>query len=748
VAFVAVVPFLWAVRLATPGRAFWCGWAFGITYLGIVSWWVTVAGLVAWFPLVVPFALFYGFFALLVPALWTPERPMRSALAVAGWWVVMEFLRGFFPMGGYTWGTLGQTQHDNFLLLPLASLTGVWGVSFVVLVANAAILGLVENVGEWRRALVPVGVATALMLTPVAIPRPAVEPGARVDVAIVQGNAPERHLTDRLFEDRVVAENHARLHRTLADDPPDLAIWPENSVDHDPATDPDLLGLIESSVGAVGTPTLIGTVTDAPHGRWFNESDLYVPGEGVVQRYRKLHPVPYGEFVPFRQRLGFIKELGLIPRDMQPGEGPVLFQLPYLPPSSTARPPGPLPTFSPKSGPAPSDPDYFSFTFGAVICFENAFGDLTRQAVFRPDPGTETAVTASFLVVTTNNSTFLRTALSRQHVAWSQVRAAENGKWIVHAALSGISAFIDPRGRVVERTGLFEAAILRRSVPRIEGSTLYTRLGDWFPVFCGIGVALAFLFAPARRRRRDVPAPMVLERVLVVLPTYEEKDTIAEVVSQVLAADPRVDVLVVDDGSPDGTAGIVRAMGEGEPRIRLIERSGKLGLASAYLAGFRLGLDEGYDVIVEMDADLSHRPDELPKLLAATRDHDMVIGSRYVPGGAVTNWSKSRVLLSKGGNLYARMLLRLPLRDATSGYRAYRAPVLAKLLEDGITSDGYGFQVELANKAWRRGYAVTEVPITFREREHGQSKISRRIIVEAMLKVAGWGWRQRFRPAP
>ncbi|MCA1727054.1 MAG: apolipoprotein N-acyltransferase [Actinobacteria bacterium] len=719
VAFVAVIPFLWAVRQASAGRAFWCGWVFGIAYLGIVSWWVTVAGLVAWFPLVLPFALFYGFFALLVPALWIPERPMRSALAIAAWWVVMEFLRGFFPLGGYTWGTLGTTQHDNPLLLPLASLTGVWGVSFVVLLANAALLGLVENVKTWPRALAPVGLAAILVVGPVTLPEPGVRDkhATPIDVAIVQGNTPERHLFDRFLEDRVVAENHARLHLTLEDDPPDLAIWPENAVDHDPKTDPDLRRLVQSSVDAVGVPTLIGAITDAPGGDFYNETDLYLPGRGVVQRYRKLHPVPYGEYVPFRNRLGFIKQLALIPRDMRPGTGPVLFE--------------------PWGFPAP--------VFAGVICFENAFGDLTRQAVKQR---TVEGESPSFLVVSTNNSTFLRTPLSEQHVVWSQIRAAENGRWIVHAALSGISAIVDPRGKVVARTPLFEPRILRAAIPQIDTRTLYTRLGDWFPVWCGIGVAAAFLFAPARRRKRGAPEPLTLRRGLVVLPTYQERATIQDVVTRVLAADPRVDVLVVDDGSPDGTAEVVRELAAGERRVSLVERSGKQGLASAYLEGFRRGLEARYDVIVEMDADLSHQPEELPRLLEATADHDVVIGSRYVPGGGVTNWSRGRVLLSKGGNLYARTLLRLPLRDATSGFRTYRTTALARLLEEPVTSDGYGFQVELANRAWRRGYDVVEVPITFREREHGQSKISRRIIVEAMVKVAGWAWRQRFRPAP
>ncbi len=715
-AFVGAAPIIWLTKDVRPRRAALLGYVFGVAYVGAVSWWIfQTVGLVGWLPVSLTYTLAYAGFGFLVPALWHDDRPVRSALAVAAWWTVMELIRSFLPAGGYTWGTLGTTQHDNPLLLPLASVTGVWGISFVVAFANAAIVAAFGT-GERRGKILALGIAGVIAVAPALIP--VLEPGDSppVDVAIVQGNAPERHLFDRFYEDQVVAQNHARLHLTLASVPPDLAVWPENSIDRDPSTNPDLAALIDASVGEVGVPTLIGAITDAPDGRFSNENDFYLPGRGVVERYRKQKPVPYGEYVPFRERLGFIKELALIPRDMAPGEGPVMF------------------------GTADAGP---GLRFTSVICFENSFPDLVRRAVNQR----EEAFTPAFLVVSTNNATFGRTALSRQHVALSQVRAAENGRWIAHAALSGISAFISPRGEVVATTELFEPAVLRREIPRIEGHTIYTRFGDWFPLLCGLGVAVAFAFAPARRSRREPAGPLDLRWALVVLPTYEERDTIRDVVTRVLAADPRVQVLVVDDGSPDGTGVIVAGLADGEPRVRLLAREGERGLAGAYKEGFRVGLEEGFDVIVEMDADLSHQPEELPRLLEAAAEHDVVIGSRYVPGGAVTNWSRGRVLLSKGGNLYARTLLRLPLRDATSGYRAYRSTVLQDLLAGGITSGGYGFQVELAYRAWRRGYSVAEVPITFREREHGVSKISRGIIVEAMLKVARWAWRDRFRAA-
>jgi dolichol-phosphate mannosyltransferase len=180
----------------------------------------------------------------------------------------------------------------------------------------------------------------------------------------------------------------------------------------------------------------------------------------------------------------------------------------------------------------------------------------------------------------------------------------------------------------------------------------------------------------------------------------------------------------------------------------LVERSRKSGLASAYAVGFQKAIAEGYDLAVEMDSDLSHRPEKLPGLLEAAERHHLVIGSRYVPGGSVTNWSRARVALSKAGNLYARFCLGFDVHDATSGFRVYRREALEEITATPITSDGYGFQVELVYRAWNLGLSVGEAPISFREREHGQSKISRRIVVEALWLVTLWGLRARFRPNP
>jgi glycosyltransferase involved in cell wall biosynthesis len=237
-------------------------------------------------------------------------------------------------------------------------------------------------------------------------------------------------------------------------------------------------------------------------------------------------------------------------------------------------------------------------------------------------------------------------------------------------------------------------------------------------------------------------------RALVVIPTYNEAESVVGVLDQVLAADPRVDVLIVDDGSPDGTARLVAERAAGEPRVQLLERSEKRGLGEAYRAGFAWGLERDYDALVEMDADLSHPPARLPALLDGLAEADLVIGSRYVPGGRTVNWSRLREAISRGGNAYVRLALGVPVHDCTAGYRAYRRQVLEALPVSAVRSNGYCFQVEMAHRTWQEGFRVLEVPITFTERASGVSKMDNKIVAEALWRVAGWaltGGRRRAR---
>jgi dolichol-phosphate mannosyltransferase len=241
----------------------------------------------------------------------------------------------------------------------------------------------------------------------------------------------------------------------------------------------------------------------------------------------------------------------------------------------------------------------------------------------------------------------------------------------------------------------------------------------------------------------DASAYPGVGRVLVVIPTYNEAENLRLITDRVRGAVPSVDILIADDNSPDGTGAIADELASQDPQIHVLHRPGKQGLGAAYVAGFGWARERGYDAVVEMDADGSHAPEELPRLLDALRDADAVLGSRWVAGGAVVNWPAHRHLISRGGNLYTRLALGMPLHDATGGYRAYRAPLLEKIDVESVASQGYCFQVDLAWRAYRQGFRVVEVPITFAEREFGASKMSSAIVREALWRVTVWGVKAR-----
>lgn len=236
--------------------------------------------------------------------------------------------------------------------------------------------------------------------------------------------------------------------------------------------------------------------------------------------------------------------------------------------------------------------------------------------------------------------------------------------------------------------------------------------------------------------------------VLVITPTYDEAGSLAATVAAILDVTPRSHVLVVDDASPDGTGAIADGLAAADPRVTVLHRPAKQGLGRAYVAGFRVALDRGYDVIVEMDADGSHPASALPGLVAALDDPvvGLAIGSRYVPGGGLADWAAGRRLLSRAGNAYARAMLRLGVRDVTAGYRAYRADVLRGLPLGEIDSRGYCFQIDMTRRTLDAGWRIVERPIEFRERTSGRSKMSKAIVVEAMWRVTVWGIARLFRP--
>ena len=238
------------------------------------------------------------------------------------------------------------------------------------------------------------------------------------------------------------------------------------------------------------------------------------------------------------------------------------------------------------------------------------------------------------------------------------------------------------------------------------------------------------------------------EQALVIIPTYDEKENIRGIVELVLSQATNIDVLVVDDNSPDGTGAIVTEMAQANPRVHLLSRAGKLGLGTAYIAGFKWGLARGYAYLIEMDADFSHDPREIPNMLKAIQQADLVLGSRYIGGIRVVNWPLSRLFLSKGASYYVRIITGLPIHDPTGGFKCFRRIVLETIQLDDVRSNGYAFQIEMTHKAWMMGFRVREIPITFADRYAGRSKMSGHIVREALWMVWSLALAHGFRRKP
>jgi dolichol-phosphate mannosyltransferase len=232
-----------------------------------------------------------------------------------------------------------------------------------------------------------------------------------------------------------------------------------------------------------------------------------------------------------------------------------------------------------------------------------------------------------------------------------------------------------------------------------------------------------------------------LQRALVIIPTFNESENLPRLVPSVLSRDERLEILVVDDNSPDGTGRLAEEIAAAEPRVHVIHRAGKLGLGTAYIAGFKWGIEHGYDILFEMDADFSHDPTHLPQFLEAVQDYDLVLGSRYLHGRVtVVNWPMGRLLLSYFANSYARWVTGLPIADATGGFKCFRREVLEAIELDRVESNGYAFQIEMSFRAWKKGFRLGEIPIMFVDRDLGESKMSKKIVREAVWRV----WRLRF----
>ncbi len=459
----ALAPLLLLTRRAGPGRAFGLGLAFGIGFFGVLLAWISLIGWLAWCLLVGLQALFVAGFAWLWS--WIARRLEAVArIAAAGvLWVTFEYLRSIVPLDGFTWGQLAQSQHELSWLLRLAAVGGGWLVSFVVVGVNALFAEAIAAIAEHRlRTAAACVAATAVTLVLPAV-LPVAEVGERgVRVAIVQGNIPPE--ADRLelyTKELGIIRRHQRLTGRLADRGIDLVVWPESSVGLDLERVEPAGRAVAAAARAVDAPMIVGGNLDAGQDR-YRVMAFEVSSEGeVVDRYQKTHLVPFGEYVPARRLLGWAPGLEQVPRDAIAGSDPVVF-------------------------------DVAGGKVAPVISFEGDFGSLVRQRI---DGG------GRLLVVATNTSTWGRSWASAQHLAFSQVRAAENGVWVVHAALTGISGFVRPDGVVVAATPLWRGTTLVRDVSFAEDVTLYARLGDWVPLACVLGSVLAAARAAVGRRR-------------------------------------------------------------------------------------------------------------------------------------------------------------------------------------------------------------------------------------------------------
>jgi dolichol-phosphate mannosyltransferase len=232
-----------------------------------------------------------------------------------------------------------------------------------------------------------------------------------------------------------------------------------------------------------------------------------------------------------------------------------------------------------------------------------------------------------------------------------------------------------------------------------------------------------------------------MSKTLVVTPTYNEAENIERLIDVVLSQDPSVESLIVDDNSPDGTAKVVEKMQQTNNRIHLLKRAGKMGLGTAYVAGFKYAIENNYDYVMEMDADFSHDPNEIPNFLRSIKEYDLVLGSRYKNGVRILNWPIRRLILSYGASVYTRIITGMPIKDTTGGFKCFRIGVLKSINLDNIHSNGYAFQIEMNYKAWKKGFKIFELPITFVDRTHGTSKMSKKIVYEAVLLV----WKLKFK---
>lgn len=444
-AFLAPAILIVGLRGARPVRGFALGLVYGLIGFGLTLSWILLFGELAWAALTLLAALSTALFGFLFRSVQRPARPVLTAFGAAALWTAIDWLRGLWPLGGFTWGSLGVSQVPNRVTVRIAVVAGVWGVTFVVVFVAALLANAASSPSKSRARLRSLGLGALAVVAPVLIPFARAE-GRPLDVAAIQVDFREgQRLRSREEGDIVVTRSNIELHRMLMDRPPDLVIWGESALDPGSLA---ILDRVQDAVADVGVPVLLGSTSmdiRSPSVRspLYNQAVVF-DGQGRTgEVYRKTHLVPFGEYIPWKPIVGWISALERIPYELTPGERVHTLSAPGLP------------------------------TFGTPICFENIFPALDRELVRRG---------AEFLVVLTNNASYGETAASAQHLQMSRMRAIENGRWLVHAAVSGISAFIDTGGRAYDETRLFHPGTIRRTIRASSGRTPFVRFGDWLPV--------------------------------------------------------------------------------------------------------------------------------------------------------------------------------------------------------------------------------------------------------------------------
>jgi apolipoprotein N-acyltransferase len=493
-AWVVLAPLLVvAGKESSVRRALGLGLACGIGFFGVLLIWIHLIGWVAWVLLVLLQAAFVALFA----AVWTvvaraPSAWVRVTLA-ATTWVAVDFGRARVPLGGFTWGQLAQSQVALPWMLRPAAWGGGWLVSFVVVAVNALVaeawvarrrgragswtnldpLGRADpwsGVRSWGRSrpmrmrashgpVLFVTAAVVLLAAPLLIPQSPPD-GPVLRVSMIQGDVAGELEQDSAVRQRAILDSHERLTKSVAGQHPDLVVWPESAVGLDPRHDPHTRAGLKAAAEGVGAPMIVGANLDGGSRRYRVTALEVSPRGRLVDRYQKTHLVPFGEYVPARDLIGGLAILQQIPTDAVAGDAPGVFSV------------------------AGAD-------VGVVISFEGDFGSIARRPI---------ALGARLLIVATNTSTWGRSWASAQHLAFSRLRAAENGVWVAHAAISGISAFVGPQGEVKMATDLYEATAVTSDVRLSTGPTFYARVGDWFPLVC-IALSGAGVIIQAARRR-------------------------------------------------------------------------------------------------------------------------------------------------------------------------------------------------------------------------------------------------------